>query len=123
MSTPGPAGFGDADVAAAHAGYHDQSRQHRPPDVLVDDVVTYRMLAPHLMRAGLFLVTPTVLLLIWLLLSYLASMSSPSASASTITGLIGLLVVVLYVAGVGALFLLGGRLLFARMQGELAVVV
>lgn len=104
MSTAGHAGSGEDDVAGAHAGYHDQTRQHRPPDVLVDDVVTYRMLAPHLMRAGLFLVTPTVLLLVWLLLGYLASMSSPSSSATAITSIIGFLVVVLYLAGVAAFF-------------------
>jgi hypothetical protein len=103
MSTSGVPGFPDA-LAEAHAGYHDQTRRHGPPDVLVDDVVTYRMLSPHLMRAGLFLVTPTVLLLIWLLLGYLASMSSPSSSADAITTLIGIVVVVLYLAGVAAFF-------------------
>lgn len=108
MSTTGPgAGFpevGADALAEAHAGYHDQTRRHGPPDVLVDDVVTYRMLAPHLMRAGLFLVTPTVLLVIWLLLGYLAAMSSPSSTADAVTGVLGVLVVVLYLGGVAAFF-------------------
>jgi len=91
-------------VAHAHAGYHAETRTHSAPDQLVDDVVTYRMLSPHLMRALLFLVAPTVMLLFWLLLGYLASMSSPSATGDLITSVLGFGVVVLYLLGVAAFF-------------------
>jgi hypothetical protein len=99
----GRADFGRR-VAEAHAGYHDETRRHHEPDALVDDVVTWQMLSPHLMRAGLFLVVPTVLVLIWLLLSYLSSMSGADPTGEAINSLVGLLAVVLYLAGLAALF-------------------
>ena len=70
--------------------------------MLVDDAVTHRMLAPHLARGALFLVVPSALALVWLLLSYLAAMSSPSATGETIESLLGVVIVVLYLAGVAA---------------------
>lgn len=91
-------------IRDAHDGYHAETRVHRDPDVLVDDVVTWRMLSPHLIRALLFLVSPTVLLLIWLLLDYLASTSSPSITGRLIMNVIGVLTAVLYVAGLAAFF-------------------
>ncbi|HEY2195753.1 MAG TPA: hypothetical protein VGH76_26100 [Actinomycetospora sp.] len=91
-------------IRDAHDGYHAETRVHRDPDVLVDDVVTWRMLSPHLIRALLFLVSPTVLLLIWLLLDYLASTSSPSMTGRLIMNVIAALTAVLYVAGLAAFF-------------------
>lgn len=93
-----------ARIARAHAGYHGGTQDHREPDVLVDDTVTHRMLAPHLVRVLLFLVTPTVLTLLWLLLGYLAAMSSPSRSGEVIQGLLGFGIVVLFLLGVAAFF-------------------
>jgi hypothetical protein len=72
--------------------------------VLVDDVVSWRMLSPHLIRALLFLVAPTVLLLIWLLLDYLASTSSPSITGRLIMNVIAVVIAVLYVAGLASFF-------------------
>jgi hypothetical protein len=91
-------------IRDAHDGYHAGTRSHRDPDVLVDDVVTWRMLSPHLMRALLFLVSPTVLLLIWLLLDYLASTSSPSVTGRLIMNVLAALTAVLYLAGLASFF-------------------
>jgi hypothetical protein len=91
-------------IRDAHGGYHAQNRTHRQPDVLVDDVVTWPMLSPHLIRALLFLVAPTVLLLIWLLLGYLASTSSPSITGRLIMNVIAAVTVVLYLAGLASFF-------------------
>jgi hypothetical protein len=91
-------------IREAHDGYHAQSRGHRDPDVLVDDVVTWRMLSPHLIRALLFLVAPTVLLLIWLLLDYLASTSSPSITGRLVMNVIAVVTAVLYLAGLASFF-------------------
>jgi hypothetical protein len=109
MSSPyGPPGGDDRDldraVAGAHADYHREIQQHTEPDGLVDDVVTYRMLAPHLMRTALFLVAPTVLLLVKVVIDYLASMSSPDDLTDVVSTLLGLLVVVLYIAGIASFF-------------------
>ncbi|MFC5140818.1 hypothetical protein ACFPK1_21465 [Actinomycetospora rhizophila] len=106
MSSPFGAGGGDVDraVTGAHADYHREIQQHAEPDGLVDDVVTYRMLAPHLMRTLLFLVTPTVLLLLKVVLDYLASMSTPDDLTDVVSSLLGLLVVVLYLAGIASFF-------------------
>jgi hypothetical protein len=94
----------DRAVSGAHADYHREIQQHTEPDGLVDDVVTYRMLAPHLMRTLLFLVAPTVLLLLKFIIDYLASMSSPDDFTDVVSGLLGLVVVVLYLAGVASFF-------------------
>ena len=102
-SGPGPDPL-DRVVGAVHADYHRETQQHSGPDELVDDVVTYRMLAPHLMRTLLFLVVPTVLLLIKALIDYLASMSSPDDITDIVSGLLGLVIVVLYLAGLAAFF-------------------
>ncbi len=91
-------------IRDAHDGYHAETRAHRDPDVLVDDVVTWRMLSPHLIRALLFLVSPTVLLLIWLLLDYLASTSSPSITGRLIMNVIAAVTAVLYLAGLASFF-------------------
>lgn len=91
-------------IREAHDGYHAGTRGHRDPDVLVDDVVTWRMLSPHLIRALLFLVAPTVLLLIWLLLDYLASTSSPSITGRLIMNVIAAVTAVLYLAGLASFF-------------------
>ncbi|NMO88867.1 hypothetical protein [Actinomycetospora sp. TBRC 11914] len=91
-------------IRDAHDGYHAETRTHRDPDVLVDDGVTWRMVSPHLMRALLFLVAPTVLLLIWLLLGYLASTSSPSITGRLIMNVLVVVTVVLYVAGLASFF-------------------
>jgi hypothetical protein len=91
-------------IRDAHDGYHTETRTHRDPDVLVDDVVTWRMLSPHLIRALLFLVSPTVLLLIWLLLDYLASTSSPSITGRLIMNVIAAVTAVLYLAGLASFF-------------------
>ncbi len=91
-------------IRDAHDGYHAETRVHRDPDVLVDDVVTWRMLSPHLIRALLFLVSPTVLLLIWLLLDYLASTSSPSITGRLIMNVIAAITAVLYLAGLASFF-------------------
>lgn len=91
-------------IADAHDGYHDETRRHRDPDVLVEDVVSWRMLSPHLMRALAFLVAPTVLLVIWLLLDYLASTSGPSITGRLVMNVLLAVVVVLYLAGVAAFF-------------------
>ncbi|MCD2194267.1 hypothetical protein LQ327_12870 [Actinomycetospora endophytica] len=91
-------------IREAHDGYHAGTRGHRDPDVLVDDVVTWRMLSPHLIRALLFLVSPTVLLLIWLLLDYLASTSSPSITGRLIMNVIAAVTAVLYLAGLASFF-------------------
>lgn len=99
MARPDPV---TASVARAHGDYHAETSTHRGPDELVDDVVTHRTLAPHLLRALLFLVAPTVLLFLWLVLGYLASMSSPSATADLVETLLGVAVVVLYLTGVAA---------------------
>jgi hypothetical protein len=72
--------------------------------VLVEDVVTWPMLSPHLMRALLFLVAPTVLLLIWLLLDYLASTSSPSVTGRLIMNVLAVVTAVLYLAGLASFF-------------------
>lgn len=102
---PGAAGSGvEHHVADAHAGYHSETRRHQIPDGLVDDVVTWETLKPHLMRALLFLVAPTALLLVWLLLSYLASLSTPDPVTLLVTGAIPILAVVLYLTGVAAFF-------------------
>lgn len=42
-------------IVDVHGTYHAQNIRHQPPDQLVDDVVTMRMLVPHLIRTGLFL--------------------------------------------------------------------
>jgi hypothetical protein len=91
-------------IRDAHDGYHAETRTHRDPDVLVEDVVTWRMLSPHLMRALLFLVSPTVLLLIWLLLGYLASTSSPSVTGRLVMNVLAVLTAVLYLAGLASFF-------------------
>ena len=91
-------------IRDAHDGYHAETRTHRDPDVLVDDVVTWRMLSPHLIRALLFLVSPTVLLLIWLLLDYLASTSSPSITGRLVMNVLAALTAVLYLAGLASFF-------------------
>ncbi|MEJ2864952.1 hypothetical protein [Actinomycetospora flava] len=104
MSSPHGAGDVDRAVTGAHADYHREIQQHVEPDGLVDDVVTYRMLAPHLMRTLLFLVTPTVLLLLKFVLDYLASMSTPDDLTDIVSTLLGLLVVVLYLAGIASFF-------------------
>lgn len=110
MSSPsgswsGAAGSGvDHHVADAHAGYHAETRRHQTPDGLVDDVVTWETLKPHLMRALLFLVAPTGLLLLWLLLSYLASLSTPDPVTVLVTAVIPILAVLLYLTGVAAFF-------------------
>jgi hypothetical protein len=91
-------------IRDAHDGYHAETRTHRDPDVLVDDVVTWRMLSPHLIRALLFLVSPTVMLLIWLLLDYLASTSSPSITGRLIMNVLAALTAVLYLAGLASFF-------------------
>lgn len=91
-------------IRDAHDGYHAQTRTHRDPDVLVDDIVTWRMLSPHLIRALLFLVAPTVLLLIWLLLDYLASTSSPSITGRLIMNVLAAVTAVLYLAGLASFF-------------------
>jgi len=91
-------------IRDAHDGYHAETRTHRDPDVLVDDVVSWRMLSPHLIRALLFLVAPTVLLLIWLLLDYLASTSSPSITGRLIMNVLVALTAVLYLAGLASFF-------------------
>src|ERR1700710_2554635 len=91
-------------IREAHDGYHAETRGHRDPDVLVDDVVSWRMLSPHLIRALLFLVAPTVLLLIWLLLDYLASTSSPSITGRLIMNVIAAVTAVLYLAGLASFF-------------------
>lgn len=91
-------------IGATHDGYHAETRRHREPDVLVDDVVTWRMLSPHLIRALLFLVAPTVLLLIWLLLDYLASTSSPSITGRLIMNVVAVVTAVLYLAGIASFF-------------------
>ena len=106
MSSPYSSGGADFDraVAGAHADYHREIQQHDEPDGLVDDVVTYQMLAPHLMRSLLFLVAPTVLLLIKVIIDYLASMSSPDDVTDAVSVLLGVVVVVLYLAGVASFF-------------------
>ncbi|MDD7937713.1 hypothetical protein PHK61_04675 [Actinomycetospora lutea] len=106
MSSPYGSSGGDVDraVTGAHADYHREIQQHVEPDGLVDDVVTYRMLAPHLMRTLLFLVTPTVLLLLTFVIDYLASMSTPDEFTDVVSTLLGLLVVVLYLAGIASFF-------------------
>lgn len=106
MSSPYSSGGADFDrtVAGAHADYHREIQQHDEPDGLVDDVVTYRMLAPHLMRSLLFLVAPTVLLLIKVIIDYLASMSSPDDLTDAVSVLLGVVVVVLYLAGIASFF-------------------
>jgi hypothetical protein len=106
MSSPYSSGGADFDraVAGAHADYHREIQQHDEPDGLVDDVVTYQMLAPHLMRSLLFLVAPTVLLLIKVIIDYLASMSSPDDVTAAVSVLLGVVVVVLYLAGVASFF-------------------
>jgi hypothetical protein len=107
MSSPSSAGAGegvDRAVAGAHADYHREIQQHSEPDGLVDDVVSYRMLAPHLMRTLLFLVAPTVLLLIKFVVDYLAAMSSPDDLTDVVSTLLGLVVVVLYLAGIASFF-------------------
>lgn len=101
--TPGERSL-DGAVSGAHADYHREIQQHTEPDGLVDDVVTYRMLAPHLMRTLLFLVAPTVLLLLKFVIDYLASMSSPDAFTDVVSTLLGFLVVVLYLAGIASFF-------------------
>lgn len=106
MSSPYSSGGADVDraISGAHADYHREIQQHDEPDGLVDDVVNYRMLAPHLMRSLLFLVAPTVLLLIKVVIDYLASMSSPDGFTDTVSALLGVLVVVLYLAGIASFF-------------------
>ncbi|GAA4908969.1 hypothetical protein EV188_104145 [Actinomycetospora succinea] len=104
MSSPYGGGDVDRAVTGAHADYHREIQQHVEPDGLVDDVVTYRMLAPHLMRTLLFLVTPTVLLLLKVVLDYLASMSTPDDVTDIVSTLLGLVVVVLYIAGIASFF-------------------
>jgi len=94
----------DRAVVGAHADYHREIQQHAEPDGLVDDVVTYRMLAPHLMRTLLFLVAPTVLLLVKVIIDYLASMSSPDSFTDAVSALLGVLILVLYLAGVASFF-------------------
>jgi hypothetical protein len=94
----------DRAVVGAHDDYHREIQQHAEPDGLVDDVVTYRMLAPHLMRTLLFLVAPTALLLVKVIIDYLASMSSPDAFTDAVSALLGVLILVLYVAGVASFF-------------------
>ncbi|WP_433783151.1 hypothetical protein ACQPX6_24500 [Actinomycetospora sp. CA-101289] len=94
----------DRAVVGAHADYHREIQQHAEPDGLVDDVVTYRMLAPHLMRTLLFLVAPTALLLVKVIIDYLASMSSPDGFTDAVSGLLGVLILVLYLAGVASFF-------------------
>lgn len=91
-------------IRDAHDGYHAETRLSRDPDVLVDDVVTWRMLSPHLIRALLFLVAPSVLLLVWLLLDYLAASSSPSITGRLVMNVLLAVVVVLYLAGVASFF-------------------
>ncbi len=94
----------DRAVVGAHADYHREIQQHAEPDGLVDDVVTYRMLAPHLMRTLLFLVAPTALLLVKVVIDYLASMSSPDSFTDAVSALLGVLILVLYLAGVASFF-------------------
>jgi hypothetical protein len=103
MSSP-PEEAWERAIAEAHDGYHDETRLHRDPDVLVEDVVSWRMLSPHLMRALAFLVAPTVLLVIWLLLDYLASTSGPSITGRLVMNVLLAVIVVLYLAGVAAFF-------------------
>jgi hypothetical protein len=91
-------------VVGAHADYHREIQQHDEPDGLVDDVVTYQMLAPHLMRTLLFLVAPTALLLVKVVIDYLASMSSPDGFTDAVSALLGVLILVLYLAGVASFF-------------------
>ncbi|MDD7966937.1 hypothetical protein [Actinomycetospora lemnae] len=104
--TPRGNGGGDVDraVSDAHADYHREIQQHVEPDGLVDDVVTYRMLAPHLMRTLLFLVMPTVLLLLKAVIDYLAAMSTPDDLTDVVSLLLGLVIVVLYLAGIASFF-------------------
>ncbi|PVZ08639.1 hypothetical protein [Actinomycetospora cinnamomea] len=108
MSSPHGAPGSDRDldraVSGAHADYHREIQQHAEPDGLVDDVVTYRMLAPHLMRTLLFLVAPTVLLLVKVVIDYLASMSTPDGFTDAVSALLGVLIVVLYLAGIASFF-------------------
>jgi hypothetical protein len=111
MSSPyGPPGGNpheqelDRAVVGAHADYHREIQQHAEPDGLVDDVVTYRMLAPHLMRTLLFLVAPTALLLVKVIIDYLASMSSPDGFTDAVSALLGVVILVLYLAGVASFF-------------------
>jgi hypothetical protein len=101
---PGGAGSFDHVVAGAHADYHREIQQHTAPDGLVEDVVTYQALAPHLLRTLLFLVVPTVLGLVKLLIDYIASMSSPDPFTDLLSGVLGIVVVVLYLAGIAAFF-------------------
>ncbi|WP_433801822.1 hypothetical protein [Actinomycetospora sp. CA-084318] len=103
MSSP-PEEAWERAIADAHDGYHDETRLHRDPDVLVEDVVSWRMLSPHLMRALAFLVAPTVLLGIWLLLDYLASTSGPSITGRLVMNVLIAVIVVLYLAGLAAFF-------------------
>ncbi|GAA4819269.1 hypothetical protein GCM10023201_00610 [Actinomycetospora corticicola] len=103
MSSP-PEEAWERAIAEAHDGYHDETRLHRDPDVLVEDVVSWRMLSPHLMRALAFLVAPTVLLVIYLLLDYLASTSGPSITGRLVMNVLLAVIVVLYLAGVAAFF-------------------
>ncbi|MFC5062149.1 hypothetical protein [Actinomycetospora atypica] len=91
-------------IRDAHDGYHAETRLSRDPDVLVDDVVTWRMVSPHLIRALLFLVAPSILLLVWLLLDYLAASSSPSITGRLVMNVLLAVVVVLYLAGVASFF-------------------
>lgn len=106
MSSPYTPGGSNVDrtISGAHSEYHREIQRHSDPDGLVDDVVTYRMLAPHLMRTLLFLVAPTVLLLLKFVIDYLASMSSPDAFTDVVSTLLGLVVVVLYLAGIASFF-------------------
>lgn len=101
---PGRSGSFDAVVAGAHADYHREIQQHTEPDGLVEDVVTYQALAPHLLRTLLFLVVPTVLGLVKLVIDYLASMSSPDQFTYLLSGVLGVVIVVLYLAGIAAFF-------------------
>jgi hypothetical protein len=94
----------DRAVVGAHDDYHREIQQHAEPDGLVDDVVTYRMLAPHLMRTLLFLVAPTALLLVKVIIDYLASMSSPDSFTDAVSALLGVVILVLYLAGVASFF-------------------
>ncbi len=100
----GGSGTFDHVVAGAHADYHREIQQHTEPDGLVEDVVTYRVLAPHLMRTLLFLVVPTVLGIVKLLIDYLASMSSPDDVTDVLSAVLGIVIVVLYLAGIAAFF-------------------
>lgn len=61
----GSSGFGQA-VIDVHGNYRASRLEFEPPDELISDVVTARVLRPHLVRSMLFLVTFIILFLLTL---------------------------------------------------------